>query len=143
MTRISSFWFLAAGTAALLASCDMLPQRPTPKEQFFLSEVKPILEHNCLVCHHTDSHPSGLNLTGPRAVVASRRGRAFVVPGRPNASLLVTAISRSGSHPKVMPRLDMSLTEDQIAVLREWIQDGAAWPGGARGRLVAKANPER
>lgn len=136
---------VAAASCAMffLPSCDLLPPPPTPKEQFFITEVKPILEHNCLICHNTESHPSGLNLSGPGALVATRRGRNFVVPGHPAVSLLITAISRKGSHPQVMPRLDMSLTEDQIAVLREWIQDGATWPSGPRGHLIAQPNPER
>jgi hypothetical protein len=42
-----------------------------------------------------------------------------------------------------MPRADISLTDDQIGVLREWIEDGAFWPDGERGTLRAQSSPEK
>lgn len=143
MNRFTTLLIAVVAGMGCLVSCDMLPQPPSPKEKFFLTEVKPILEQNCLVCHNTNAHPSGLNLTDSHALVSGKGSRMYIVPGRPSSSLLVTAISRNGSHPKMMPRTDLSLTEDQVAVLREWIQDGAAWPSGRRGHLVAKVNAER
>jgi hypothetical protein len=56
--------------------------------------------------------------------------------------MLLSAIGRKGSHPKVMPRADISLTEDQIGELREWIEDGAHWPAGSAGELHHVATGE-
>ena len=42
----------------------------------------------------------------------------------------------------MMPRKDISLTEDQIGELREWIEDGAYWPAGPKGILKAETGPE-
>jgi len=44
-------------------------------------------------------------------------------------------VQRGGTHPKMMPRTEVSLTEDQIGTLREWIEDGAYWPEGDIGQL--------
>ena len=143
MNRFVSFLSLTVGALGFLASCGTSATSLTPKEQFFVSDVKPILESNCLACHNSNANPSRLNLSGPDAVLATRGTKRFIVPGNPGGSLMVKAVSRKGSHPNVMPRLDLSLTEDQVGVLREWIQDGAAWPKGPQGQLVAKANPER
>jgi Arc/MetJ-type ribon-helix-helix transcriptional regulator len=41
-----------------------------------------------------------------------------------------------------MPRLEVSLTEDQIGDLSEWIEDGAYWPEGEVGRLHHEFNAE-
>jgi len=113
------------------------------KEAFFQQEVKPILEMNCLACHHGTTLPGRLDLTTrERALAGHSNGRPYIVPGRPEDSLLLTAIYRQGNHPKLMPRRDMSLTEDDIGTLREWITDGAAWPAGPRGELRPKPNPE-
>lgn len=142
MYRITSLLLFTVVSSGLLVSCGICRQAGRADGQFFTSEVKPILEQNCLLCHNTDAHPSGLNLSGFGALTAHKGGSRYIVPGRPDDSLLITAVSRGGSHPKTMPRLDMSLTEDQIAVLREWINDGAVWPAGPEGRLVAKTNPE-
>lgn len=143
MIRPILICFLFASVAGFISSCGMPANKLSNGEAFFVSNVKPILEKNCLACHNTNAHPSRLNLSGPEAILASRHSKRFILPGHPDDSLIVKAVSRKGSHPNVMPRLDLSLTEDQIAVLREWIQDGAAWPKGPQGHLVARANPER
>ncbi|MCX6855510.1 MAG: hypothetical protein NTV80_11475 [Verrucomicrobia bacterium] len=42
-----------------------------------------------------------------------------------------------------MPRAEVSLTDDEIGMLHEWIEDGAYWPKGEQGRLHAvKATAE-
>lgn len=109
----------------------------TERERFFVTEVKPLLERNCLRCHNGTTLPGKLDLRSHDRVAPG-----FIRPGRPDSSLLITAVSRNGTHPKMMPKLTMSLTDDQIGVLREWIEDGAAWPGGTEGTLKAVANPE-
>ena len=125
------------------ASCSSPDRGLSEKERFFVADVKPILEQNCLACHATNANPSRMNLSTPEALHGARGGKKFIVPGRPEESLVITAVSRKGGHPKVMPAMDLSLTEDQIAILKEWIQEGANWPSGPEGRLVPKVNPER
>jgi len=120
------------------------PSATTAKDEaFFQREVRPILEMNCLPCHHGQLPPGRLDLTTREKALAGRsQGRAFLTPGQPEQSLLVTADSRKGTHPKLMPQRDLSLTEEDIGTLWEWIEDGAAWPAGPRGTLRPKANPE-
>ena len=65
-----------------------------------------------------------------------------MIPGDPDCSLLVAAISRKGTHPKVMPRLEVSLTDDQIGALSEWIEYGAYWPEARAGHLHTEFNQE-
>lgn len=67
---------------------------------------------------------------------------AFIVPGAPDRSRLILAVERGGSHPKMMPRTAVSLTDDQIGMLREWIEDGAFWPTGKQGVLRAQRSGE-
>jgi hypothetical protein len=107
------------------------------RERYFLTEVKPVLERNCLRCHNGTTLPGKLDL---RSRDALRGG--YIVPGQPDSSLFITAISRKGTHPRLMPQLPLSLTDDQIGVLREWIEDGATWPAGREGHLKAVHNPE-
>lgn len=126
-----------------LVSCSGPGAGVSEEERFFVKEVKPILEQNCLACHSTTTNPSRLNLSTPEALHGARGGKKFIVPGSPEESLLIAAVSRKGGHPQVMPAMDLSLTEDQIGVLREWIEAGAAWPTGPEGRLVPKASTER
>jgi hypothetical protein len=136
--------FLSAVAGIGIVACSTPPKNPlAEKEAFFTSHVKPVLERNCLRCHNGVVVPHRINLTDRTlAFAAKRKGKAYIVPGKPDESLLITAVSRGGTHPQMMPRLTMSLTDDQIGVLREWIEDGAVWPEGPSGKLVAVKNPE-
>lgn len=141
-----SFTSLAV-CAAILGSCGSPPTEDQPwtnGERFFIREVKPILERNCLQCHAGQgAMQSKPNLSNRQMAFAHPGTKPLIVPGKPDASLLIEASSRKGLHARLMPRGDLSLTDDEIGVLREWITDGAAWPTGEAGELRAKPNPER
>jgi hypothetical protein len=128
--------------ALALGACQLSPQ--TAGHQHFLTEVKPVLERQCLRCHSGPTPPAGLSLEHHDGGAFKRRpdGRSFLVPGQPDASLLIRSVARGGTHPKLMPRLDVSLTDDEIGVLREWVEEGAGWPRGREGRLRPRFNPE-
>ena len=135
----------AASAAALLLTLSACHSPPRPQHQrYFHSEVKPVLEMQCLRCHTGPTPPAGLSLEHREGGAYTRRadGRSFIMPGRPAESLLIQSISRGGTHPRLMPRLEVSLTDDQIGALTEWIEDGAWWPRGPEGHLRAEANPE-
>lgn len=122
------------------------PEKPVEAlagRDYFVTYVKPILETQCLRCHQGASPPAGLSLVQRSAVYAPRkRDRAFIVPGDPEASLLFTAVTREGTHPLIMPRLDITLTDDDIGALHEWIEDGAFWPDNPDGFLQPRYNIE-
>lgn len=127
----------------LLPACTLVPGTDSKREHYFLTEVKPVLQQHCLACHNGALPPPALNLTSKAtAFTRSASGRDYILPGDPDCSLLVSAVQRGGTHPKMMPRTDVSLTEDQIGMLREWIEDGACWPGGEKGTLRAQKSRE-
>ena len=129
-----SLWKPAAASAAPL----------TEKERFFVAEVRPVLERQCLRCHNGTTLPGKFNLSsGETALEGRLRGQRYITPGHPEQSLMITAVSHKGTHRPLMPNLvPLTLTEDSIGVLREWIEDGAVWPTGSAGQLKAVANPE-
>ncbi len=134
---------LLFGVFFIAASCSTIPNHSNVKEQYFLTEVKPVLQQNCLRCHNGTMPSPALNLTSKDdAFKRNSRGQNYILPGRPDQSLLVTAVQRSGAHLKLMPRTDISLTDDQIGMLREWIEDGAFWPTDKNGILKPQSNPE-
>lgn len=127
----------------LLSACSIVPKSASDPKGYFLTEVKPIFEQHCLQCHNGSLPSPVLNLTTKaKAFQRSASGREFILPGDPDCSLLISAVQRGGTHPKMMPRTDLSLTEDQIGELREWIEDGAYWPEGKDGDLRARKGPE-
>lgn len=137
MRRLHPFLLL------LLPACALVPGTVSEREHYFLTEVKPVLQQHCLQCHNGALPPPALNLTSKAAAFKrGASGRDFITPGDPDGSLLVSAIQRGGTHPKMMPRTDVSLTEDQIGALREWIEDGAYWPEGEQGVLRVQKSRE-
>jgi mono/diheme cytochrome c family protein len=93
----------------------------------FAKQVAPILEQRCLSCHGDKTRKGGLSLATAATALAGGDKGAVIVPGKADESLLVKMIS--GTKPK-MPRSGAPLTAGQIALIRQWIAQGAKWPDG-------------
>ncbi len=127
----------------IATACTLLPASKNEREHYFLTQVKPVLQEHCVKCHNGSLPPPSLNLmTKVTAFKRSASGRDYILPEDPDCSLLISAVQRGGTHPKMMPRTEVSLTDDQIGMLREWIEDGAFWPEGAAGTLHAQKSAE-
>ena len=132
---MTSFWLAQCSTSTP-------PTASAAAEKLFTQEVKPILQQHCLRCHN-GTLPEQLDLSNRAAAFMPHpSGRAYIVPGKPDASLLIEAVSREGLHQRVMPRLVVTLTDMEIGTLREWIEAGAPWPTGAAGHLEHRAGVE-
>ena len=124
---------------ALMAACqsDPTPEKPVTAladETYFVRYIKPIFAARCVSCHQGINAPAGLTLVQRSGLYAPRRhGSAFVVPGDPSASLLLTAIEPDGSHPRTIPRVAGTLSDWELGALYEWIEDGAPWPDNPEG----------
>ncbi len=96
-------------------------------EMLFRKQVAPLLERHCLRCHGQKIQRGGLSLaTAANLTAGGDSGPAFT-PGRPSESRLLEMVS--GEKPK-MPKKAPPLKLEQVAVLREWIAQGARWPEG-------------
>ena len=96
-----------------------------------------ILQKNCWSCHAGAVALSGLRLDSRAlALQGGKRGVALVA-GQSAASLLLRAVSHSD--PKLAMPPGAKLADADIAVLREWIDSGAAWPATA----TASAGPAK
>jgi len=93
----------------------------------FGRDVLPLLTARCFDCHGPDSQESGLRVD--RRDVLLKGGdskQPAVVPGKSDASRLITLVS--GKDPKrVMPPDGKRLTDREVAILRDWIDQGARW----------------
>jgi hypothetical protein len=109
----------------------VLAQAPAPVS--FNREVRPILSNNCFYCHGPDEkhREADLRLDIREGATADLGGRSAIVPGDPAASELM---SRVEAHDEdlAMPPADSKrprLTEQEVAVLRQWISEGAEFEG--------------
>ncbi len=103
-------------------------------EDSFRRHVAPILERHCLRCHQGKGAKGDVDLTSESTVVEGRGEGWLVVPGKPDESDLLKVIA--GEKPR-MPKSGERLTKQEIARLRKWIKEGAAWPDN----LVLKFDP--
>src|SRR5262249_49799187 len=88
----------------------------------FREQVRPIPQR-CVNCHSGDEPAASLNLsTQPLALKGGESGPALR-PGRAADSLLFSMVSSKKMPPK------KPLGTEEIALLRRWIDDGAAWEG--------------
>ena len=130
---------LALLAVPLLASCSQFPQSPGSSlgKVDFESEIKPLLETNCLQCHnHRISH-GHLVLESRALAFRPRPGGPVLVPGDAEASLVYSVIRFPDELENAMPPTRHRLRKNQIRTLRRWIDQGAAWPDGPAGELEA------
>ncbi|MCI0627568.1 MAG: PSD1 and planctomycete cytochrome C domain-containing protein [Acidobacteria bacterium] len=99
--------------------------KPDPRE-FFTKRVQPIFANKCWACH-TDSKLGGLQLDSLEHVLKGGKSGPAIVPGDPDRSLLVKAITYTHERLKMPP--PGKLEDAEITVIKKWVQDGAHWPG--------------
>ena len=96
---------------------------------FFESKVRPVLVEHCYKCHSVGAGKAkgGLRLDSRASIRAGGDRGPAVVPGDPDASLLLTAIAHADPDLEMPPnkgRLAGSVLDD----IKTWIRTGAADP---------------
>ncbi|MCH2135497.1 MAG: PSD1 and planctomycete cytochrome C domain-containing protein [Phycisphaerales bacterium] len=105
---------------------------PSPTDDVrFGRDIRPILSDQCFLCHGPDREnaPSDLRLDSFEAATAQRRGRAGIVPGNPEASLLWQRVNAHDPSELMPPPKSgkAPLTNEQKDLVRRWIEQGAAY----------------
>lgn len=86
----------------------------------FETHIFPLFEANCLSCHG-ESQPQGdLDLTTRESTLQGGKSGPALVPGSPLESLLLEKL-----HSGAMPMGADRLSDDQIDLVRRWIEEGA------------------
>ena len=97
----------------------------------FQREVRPILADNCFQCHGPDpsTRRAGLRLDTRDGALGARPRGAAVVPADLEASLLYQRITQRNDRVRMPPPAlsNKTLSDDQIDVLKRWIEEGASW----------------
>lgn len=102
---------------------------PTPEQlDFFERKVRPLLIENCHECHSLaeQENQGGLLLDSRAAILKGGDSGEAIVPGKPDASLLIAAVRYEDYE---MPPSG-KLADAEIRVLEEWVEMGAPWPAG-------------
>jgi cytochrome b subunit of formate dehydrogenase/mono/diheme cytochrome c family protein len=104
----------SASTAILPAGTSEAPAIPASS---WTTDIGPMLVANCGGCHGADGGMAGLDLTSFAGALAGGSSGPAIVPGDPDASLLVLR-QQAGSHPG-------QLTPEELARIIAWIEAGA------------------
>ena len=123
----------ACATACLVslgtqvASSAANPQ-PSPAElSFFEKRIRPVLVNHCYECHSAAKKTKGgLRLDSREALLLGGDSGPAIVPGKPDRSLLITAIRHTDDDLKMPEK--KKLPEHEIADLTKWVAMGAPDP---------------
>jgi hypothetical protein len=125
---LASVVLAIVGTAAAedhTNTLNTLPPPATQKGVTFAKDAGPLFQKFCVRCHGAEEAKAGLRLDTLEAAMKPGHHGAVVVPGDSAKSRLIGIVTRVGkngtrSHPPHHP-----LTDEQIGLLRAWIDQGA------------------
>ena len=105
--------------------------------------VTTILNVKCLLCHGRRNQKGGLNLQTRASLLKGGVSGPAVVPGKPDASLLIQRIENSDMPPvKDQARLSVrAVTSSELERLRAWITAGAPYDERKPEPVVASRDP--
>ena len=107
--------------------CMALQVNSIGNEIDFDRQIKPILDARCAECHGKTNREGGLRFTSrDDATIELDSGGIAIVPGDPVAGSFVARIS-SRDEAEMMPPEGERLTREEVAVIVQWIQEGARW----------------
>ncbi len=101
-----------------------------PGQRLFLTEVWPTIQSRCLPCHGADPGKikAGLDLTHGQGAIEGGDSGPALVPGSPEASLLLKAVSWEDENLQMPPKENDRLSEESVERFARWIREGAPWP---------------
>jgi len=128
------FGFLLGAAAALavgmnvgVASAAELPPA-SDKQVDFKADIWPIFQSKCVECHGAEKKKSGLRMHTKEEAMKGGTEGPMIVAGKSAESLLVQLIAGTNENFDRMPPEGDPLTDEQIGLVRAWIDQGANWP---------------
>lgn len=94
----------------------------------FAEQIQPILVARCLKCHAAEAPKGAFSLHTKEAALAGGDLGDDIVPGKPDESFIIDLIMMPADDPSRMPNEGEPLSEEQVELIRKWIEQGAEWP---------------
>jgi len=118
---------LLAALSVVLPPVGGQDRLPADGVEFFEKRIRPVLVERCYRCHNsTEKHRSGLAVDHRAAIRKGGDSGPAVVPGDPDASLLLSAVRHEAK--LRMPKDEPKLEPEVVADFRTWIEMGAPDP---------------
>ena len=114
----------------------------TPKAKAvvdFDEQVNAVLERHCWKCHGAKKQQGGLRLDTVTSILDGGDNGPAVVAKNPSESLLLQAVTGTGDVSEMPPKGDR-LSVAEIALLTEWVRQGAKAPAGTQDRVRVESS---
>ena len=117
-------WILA--TLIIIVGCSfVLLTHRSPVD--FTSQVKPIINKNCITCHGGVRQKGGFSLLfREEALAKTKSGKYGIVPGDVGKSEMIRRLSLKDPEER-MPYKHDKLGAQEIETLTRWVKEGAKW----------------
>jgi len=103
----------------------------------FVREVQPIFAARCYDCHGEAKQESSLRLDSRENTFKGGYHGPAVVPGDSAKSVLYQVITATHKELDPMPKKGGRLSEQQVALIKTWIDQGAVWPESASVKVAS------
>ncbi|MDG2185605.1 MAG: PSD1 and planctomycete cytochrome C domain-containing protein [Mariniblastus sp.] len=120
----------------LIIACLSWPGPLQAQENYFESQVAPILTSRCLDCHNDSESEGDFSLQSSQAMLES----GLIEKGNASDSPFMEIITGNNGHPPQMPKTGPPLTKSEIQKIRTWIDRGALWPDSFQLQLQPSAD---
>lgn len=106
--------------------------------------VRTVLAHRCFQCHSSDKTEGKLRLDQREFVFQGGESGPVIQPGDVDNSELVRRITLPPGHKEAMPGKGKPLDENEVNLIKLWVEKGAPWPEHIKGIFpVAPLAPRR
>ena len=103
----------------------------------FEKQIAPVFAQHCVRCHSSASDKGDLSL----ATFDDMKSNDYVIAGDPEGSYLIELVTSQHGEPPAMPKEAKPLSDTEVDLLRQWIDQGAKWPDDVVIKEKAKADP--
>ena len=108
----------------------------------FAHEVVPILRRHCGECHTGDKKKGGFSMNTRASFLEGGENGAVLVPGSAERSKLLEVVTTADPDERMPPK-GPRVSTAEVAVLRDWVAQGAAWAEGFAFKQPAYEAPLR
>ncbi|MBX7255977.1 MAG: PSD1 and planctomycete cytochrome C domain-containing protein [Candidatus Hydrogenedentes bacterium] len=115
--------------SSLTASAQEPPSAPPEalnRTISFENDIHPILAERCFECHGQGKRKGGLSMASRETLLEGGESGAAVVEGKSAESRLIRLVAGM-EQDTVMPPKGPRLTDEQVGLLRAWIDQGLPW----------------
>lgn len=122
--RFLSPLFLLAIIAVTAHADDVTTPSPSIN---FEKQIAPLFKKHCASCHEGKKRRGGLSLSNRQnATALADSGKSAIVPGKSAQSELIRRVQSNNDDERMPPRGER-LSSSEIALLKNWIDQGANW----------------